>query len=186
MIQETSKWFDLFVKLFSPYNKIPQNQVSTLAVSISPIFSLFWTHINWFFYFLFHWKGITLRPYDHHGTKSSRWLLFPITLGLSIPLGRADQFSSWNMVLLILFIVPIVLQFPVSSLFAEPRAGEARAKRLEEDARNRGNHRRIHLSWLPRQLQQQPRHNVTSHNLAPGWRSGHDSIVSRLPQPLQQ
>ena len=48
------------------------------------------------------------------------------------------------MVLLILFIAPIVLLFTLSSPFAEPRGGKERAKRLEEDVRNRRNYKRIY------------------------------------------
>ena len=65
--------------------------------------------------------------------------------------------------LLILFMMPIVLLFTLFALFTEPRVGEARAKRLEEDARICRKCRHIYsllagmvsitqpLSWLTQQ-----------------------------------
>ena len=47
-------------------------------------------------------------------------------------------------VLLILFTVPIVSLFTLSTLFAEPRVGKAQAKRLERDSRSHRNCRHIY------------------------------------------
>lgn len=38
--------------------------------------------------------------------------------------------------LLIPFVMPVVMLFTLFTLFAEPRVGKARAKKLEEDARS--------------------------------------------------
>ena len=38
--------------------------------------------------------------------------------------------------LLILLVMPVVLLFTLLALFAEPKVGRARAKKLEEDARS--------------------------------------------------
>ena len=41
-------------------------------------------------------------------------------------------------------MIPIVLLFTLSTLFAEPRVGKERAKRLEEDARSCRNCRYVY------------------------------------------
>ena len=46
--------------------------------------------------------------------------------------------------MLILLIVPVVSLFTLSALFAEPRVGKARAKRLEEDSKSRRNCRHVY------------------------------------------
>ena len=38
--------------------------------------------------------------------------------------------------LLVLLVMPVVLLFTLLALFAEPKVGRARAKKLEEDARS--------------------------------------------------
>ena len=48
------------------------------------------------------------------------------------------------MCLMILFAMPIVLLFTLSTLFTEPAVGKAQAKRLEENARNCKNCRQIY------------------------------------------
>ena len=47
-------------------------------------------------------------------------------------------------VLLILFLMPIVLLFTLSTLFAESRVGKVRARRLEEDTRSLRNCRHVY------------------------------------------
>ena len=73
--------------------------------------------------------------------------------------------------MLILLIVPVVSLFTLSALFAEPRVGKVRAKRLEEDSKSHRNCRYVYsllagmaaitqpFSWLMQQLEQQPQHN---------------------------
>ena len=71
--------------------------------------------------------------------------------------------QSTEDVLVILFMIPIVLLFPLSSLFTEPRVGKACAKSLEGDLRSHRNCRYVYslltgttaitqpLSWLTQQ-----------------------------------
>ena len=61
------------------------------------------------------------------------------------PLGWEDPLEKGTAtVSLILSMTPIVLPFTPSAPFLEPRAGKARAKRLEGDARSRWNCRCIY------------------------------------------
>ena len=43
-----------------------------------------------------------------------------------------------------LFVMPVVLLFTLSTLFAEPGVGKGQAKRLEEDLRSNGNCRHVY------------------------------------------
>lgn len=47
-------------------------------------------------------------------------------------------------VLLILFVTPDVLLFTLTTLFAEPRVGDAQAERMEEEARSHTNRRHVY------------------------------------------
>ena len=51
-----------------------------------------------------------------------------------------------------LLTAPVVSPFTLSALFAKPRVGKARAKRLEEDLRSLGTADTFILSWLAWQL----------------------------------
>ena len=76
-----------------------------------------------------------------------------------------------GVLLFILFVMPIVLLFMLSTLFAEPRVGKVQTKRLEGVLRSHRNCRHIYsllagmaartqpLSCLMQQLWQQPQHN---------------------------
>ena len=73
-------------------------------------------------------------------------------------------------VLLILFLMPVVLLFTLSSPFAESRVGKAQAKWLDGNVRSPRNYRPFYsllvgmaaitqpLSWLTQQPLQQPQH----------------------------
>ena len=48
----------------------------------------------------------------------------------------------------ILFTAPIVLLFTLTTLFAEPRVGDAQAERMEEEARSHRTADTFILFWL--------------------------------------
>ena len=59
-------------------------------------------------------------------------------------MSEQEKAGPWVGVLLIPFVMPIVMPFTLSTLFAETRVGKARAKRLEGDSRSRWNCRPIY------------------------------------------